>query len=210
MAYSHSRLRNTLAVARMVLGLLFVVGGLHKIGSLEFARLEFPQFLRQAVGGAAVGFYGDFLAGVVWTHSSEFAVLIALTELFIGVGLLLGLAVRPVSLVGMLYTAHLMLATWMAPGVDQPLWRYLDNESGLIMMFALFVLLGVGHAGENWGVGSLYHGHRRRKWEEAESQSEPEPVDASPLETALADAQATLPPVWRAGALRNYRSDTEL
>jgi uncharacterized membrane protein YphA (DoxX/SURF4 family) len=209
MAYSHSRLRNTLAVVRIVMGALFLFSGAHKIWSLDFARMEFPKFLRAAIDGAGIAFYADFLSSVVWPHYSEFAVLIALIELFIAVGLLLGLAVRPVSLVGMLYTAHLILATWMAPGLDQPLWRYLENETSLIMMFSLFVILGVGHAGENWGVGSLYHGRRRRKWEEVEPDLEADPARESGLKMSDFEREPALPPVWRTRSLRNYRTEID-
>jgi uncharacterized membrane protein YphA (DoxX/SURF4 family) len=110
MAYSHSRLRNTLALIRVLTGLMLLVAGAHKISSLEFAQIEFPALLRQASNGAAVGFYADFLDSVVRQHTGGWAVLIGLTELFIGVGLLLGLAVRPVSLVGIFYTVNFMLA----------------------------------------------------------------------------------------------------
>ena len=103
--------------------------------------------------------------------------LIGLTELFIGVGLVLGLAVRPISVVGMTYMLNLMLATWMAPGSNAGLWQYLDNEFKLIAMCFLFLLFGVGHAGECLGLCALYHRHRHVKWAEVEaSQGEPEDV----------------------------------
>lgn len=179
MAYSHSRLRNTLALIRVLTGLMLLVAGAHKISSLEFAQIEFPALLRQASNGAAVGFYADFLDSVVRQHTGGWAVLIGLTELFIGVGLLLGLAVRPVSLVGIFYTVNFMLATCMAPGWNEPLWRYVENQSKLIMMFFLFLLFGIGHAGENWGVGSLYHHRRRHKWEEFEQGEDKAPPGTS-------------------------------
>jgi hypothetical protein len=27
------------------------------------------------------------------------------------------------------------------------------------------LILGIGHAGENWGLGTLYHGRRSERWE---------------------------------------------
>ncbi len=178
MAYSHLRLRNVLALVRMLSGCLFLFTGAHKIWSWEFAGIEFPKFMWNAVHGTAVGFYGNFLNSFVWNYPSRYAVLVALTELCIGVGLLLGLAVRPVSLLGMIYVANLMLATWMAPGPDQPIWRYLDNETKLIALFFLFLLFGIGHAGENWGLGALYHRRRHRLWEAAVPEPRPFPSQA--------------------------------
>ncbi|MBZ5567659.1 MAG: DoxX family protein [Acidobacteriia bacterium] len=172
MAYSHSRLHRTLALVRILTGVLFLFLGAHKISSWEFAKVEFPQFVWDATHGAAVGFYATFLNNAFESHPSGMAFLIGLTELFIGVGLVLGLAVRPISVLGMVYMLNLILATWMAPGSNVDLWRYLDNESKLITMFFLFLLFGIGHAGESFGLGALYHRRRRLKWAAAEAGQE--------------------------------------
>ncbi len=165
MAYSHSRLRNTLAFVRVVTGVLFLVGGGLKISSWDFARNEFPQFVWDAIRGTAVGFYGEFLTSVAVQHLSRAAAVVAFTELTIGVGLLLGLAVRPVSLLGMFYSVNLMLATWNLPPGTGLNARYMDNLIKLILMLFMFLVFAIGHAGENWGLGSLYHRRRRARWE---------------------------------------------
>lgn len=172
MAYSHSRLRKTLAVVRVLTGVLFLFAAAHKISSWEFAKIEFPQFVSEAARGAAVGFYGDFLSSVAGQHLTGFAALAAMIEFFIGVGLVLGLVVRPISILGAVYMVHLMLATWNVPGPNEPMWRYLDNGGKLLALLFLFVLFGFGHAGENWGLGSLYHHRRHRKWEHQEPEGE--------------------------------------
>ena len=172
MSYSHARLRKTLAVIRVLTGVLFLFAAAHKISSLEFARIEFPQFVSEAAHGAAVGFYGDFLSSVAGQHLAGYAALVAFIELFIGIGLVLGLAIRPISVLGSLYMINLMLATWYVPGPNEPMWRYLDNGCKLIALLFLFVLFGSGHAGENWGLGSLYHRRRHRKWEHGEPDGE--------------------------------------
>ena len=172
MAYSHSRLRKSLAVVRVLTGVLFLFAAAHKISSWEFAKIEFPQFVWEADHGAAVGFYGDFLGSVAGQHLAGYAALVAFIELFIGVGLTLGLAVRPISILGSVYMVHLMLATWNVPGPNEPMWRYLDHGGKLIALLFLFVLFGFGHAGENLGLGSLYHHHRHHKWEHPEPDGE--------------------------------------
>jgi uncharacterized membrane protein YphA (DoxX/SURF4 family) len=172
MAYSHSRLRKTLAVVCLLTGVLFLFAAAHKISSWEFAKIEFPQFISEAARGAAVGFYGDFLGSVAGQHLAGSAALAAFIELFIGAGLVLGLAVRPISILGSVYMVHLILATWNVPGPNEPMWRYLDNAGKLIALLFLFVLFGLGHAGENLGLGSLYHYHRHRKWEHPEPDGE--------------------------------------
>jgi uncharacterized membrane protein YphA (DoxX/SURF4 family) len=157
MSYSNSRLRKTLAVVRVLTGVLFLFAAAHKISSWEFARIEFPQFVSDAAHGAGVGFYGEFLGSVAGQHLAGSAALFAFVELFIGVGLTLGLAIRPVSILGSVYMVHLMLATWNVPGPNQPMWSYLDNAGKLIALLFLFMLFGFGHAGEILGLGSLYH-----------------------------------------------------
>lgn len=82
MAYSHSRLRKTLAVVRVLTGVVFLFAAAHKISSWEFAKIEFPQFVSEAAHGAAVGFYGDFLSSVAGQHLAGFAALAAFIELF--------------------------------------------------------------------------------------------------------------------------------
>ncbi len=167
MAYSHARLRKTLALVRIITGVIFVVFGTYKISSMEFARVRFPQFLYDVSHGAAVSVYGSVLNSLgFWLNPGKYALLVGFTELFIGIGLLLGLVVRPIALLGMMYAVNLMLATWMAPGPDQPLWRYLDGQMRHIALFLLFLLFGMGHAGETWGLGALYHRRRLREEEE--------------------------------------------
>ena len=172
MAYSHSRLRKTLAVVRVLTGVLFLLAAAHKISSWEFAKIEFPHFVWEAAHGAAVGFYGDFLGSLAVQLLASYAAVVAFVELFIGIGLVLGLAVRPISILGSVYMVHLMLATWNVPGPNGPMWRYLDNGGKLLPLLFLFVLFGFGHAGENLGLGSLYHHHRHRKWEHGEPEGE--------------------------------------
>ena len=148
--YSHVRLRKTLALARILTGAIFLIFGSSKISSLDFARERFPQLLWDITHGGAIGFYGNFLNSFMWENPGKYAVMLGFLELFIGIGLLLGLAVRPMAVLGVIYSVNLMLATWMMPGPNQPLWRYLEGELPFIVLLLLFLLFGVGHAGEIW------------------------------------------------------------
>lgn len=195
MAYSHVRLRKTLALVRMVTGAIFLLLGSYKISSMEFARVGFPQFLWEATHGGAVGFYGSLLETLA-QNSSKYAVLVGFVELFIGIGLLLGLVVRPIALLGMAYMVNLMLATWFMPGPDQPFCRYLSGQMSHISLFLLFLLLGIGRAGENWGLGSLYHHRRHLRWEQNEPLPPPHDLDrAFEGEAFPDDDNQGLPPV---------------
>jgi uncharacterized membrane protein YphA (DoxX/SURF4 family) len=166
MAYSQQRLERTLAAVRIATGLVFLVTGEYKISSIAYARGGFRDFLEAAQYGGAIQFYRLHLIPRMWDHPGFFATLTGFTEMTLGVGLLLGLAVRPVSLLGMAYMAHLTLATWWQPAQDALLWQHLSVQLPHIFAFFLFLLLGVGHAGELWGLGALYH--RRARVREGE------------------------------------------
>src|SRR5437899_8046471 len=148
--YTHVRLRNTLAIVRILTGMLFFDIGWHKISSLDFARIDFPAFLFYAIQGSAVDFYGSFLARYVLPNSSKVAVGIGFVEVAIGVGLVLGLAVRPMCLLGMICMANWTLATWYQPGPAETFWHFPDEQLRYVVPFFLFLLVGIGHAGENW------------------------------------------------------------
>ncbi len=165
MAYTHARLRNTLAIVRIGTGLLFLDLGWYKVNSIEFARVDFIQFLADAVTGGAPAWYATFLRTVVFPQPTKWAVAIGFLELALGVGLVLGLAIRVMSLAGMVYTANMAIATWHQAAANEPLWHFPDEQLRYILPFFILLLLGIGHAGENWGLGALYHKHRHKRWE---------------------------------------------
>ena len=165
MAYTHSRLRKTLALVRIGVGLLLIHSGFYKVSSIEFARVDFVDFLYNCISVTAVDFYGNFLSKYVMPNATKVAVGIGFFELFLGISLVLGVLTRPVCLLGMLYQVSFVLATWWQPGPGEPLWHYPDEQLRYVFPFFVFLILGIGHAGENWGLGSLYHGRRHERWE---------------------------------------------
>jgi len=165
MAYTHSRLRKTLALVRIGVGLLFLHSGFYKVSSITFARADFPSFLSDSTSSTAVDFYAKFLTAWVLPYSTKIAVGLGFFELFLGISLVLGLLIRPVCVLAMLYQVNFILATWWQPGPGEPLWHYPDEQLRYVFPFFIFLILGIGHAGENWGLGSLYHGRRHERWE---------------------------------------------
>ena len=160
MAFSQQRLAKALAVTRIVVGILFLILGQHKIASIDYARGPFQEQMVASIGGEAVGFYRSFLIHFVEQNPGRVAVMLGFGELFIGVGLVLGLAVRPISVLGMFYMLNLMLASWRHAGPEASFLRHFSDQTPQICLFLLFLLMGLGHAGETWGLGKLYHAHR--------------------------------------------------
>jgi uncharacterized membrane protein YphA (DoxX/SURF4 family) len=165
MAYSHSRVRKTLAIVRVLTGGVFVSVGAYKVSSLEFARKLFPDLLDVGINGGAVSWVRPILEWIVSYGPARIGIMIGFVELFIGIAMVLGLAVRPAALVGMLYSAGLFLATWNQSASTSSMLQSADHQFRNVFPLLVFLLLGIGHAGETWGVGALYHHHRSRAWE---------------------------------------------
>lgn len=162
MAFSQQRLAKALAATRIVVGILFLVLGQSKVASIDYARGPFQQQLVASLEGEAVGFYRSFLVTFVEPNPGRVAVMLGFGELFIGVGLVLGLAVRPISVLGMFYMLNLVLASWRHGGSELSFLRHFANEGPQVCVFLLFLLMGLGHAGETWGLGALYHQHAEK------------------------------------------------
>jgi uncharacterized membrane protein YphA (DoxX/SURF4 family) len=188
MAYSHSRLRKTLALVRMLTGAVFVFVGMFKVSSLEFARVFFPQFLEDGIQGAAVSWVRPILEWIVSFSAGRVGVRIGFLELFIGIALLLGLAVRPAALLGMMYSLGLFFATWNQAPQTPSMLQSAEHQFRNLFPFLVFLLLGVGHAGETWGLGSVYHHHRARIWAHGNV--------AAPAEVATVEAESEDVPVF--------------
>jgi hypothetical protein len=83
-----------------------------------------------------------------------------MVQLFLGLALLLGIATRPASVVGMVYMANRIVLSWRPEVPNPTLWHYLDAHLLHIALFSLFLIFAVEHAGETWGLGAFYHSHR--------------------------------------------------
>jgi len=120
--------------------------------SPEFTHGGFQQYLQSYAQGSAVGIYQPILADLVLPNAVFFGYLIGAVELSIGICLLLGLAVRAVSVVGGLHMISLTLATWWGPGHGVPVWRYFGAELDHLSLLFLFIIFFVSDAGKEWGL----------------------------------------------------------
>jgi uncharacterized membrane protein YphA (DoxX/SURF4 family) len=194
MAYSHSRLRKTLALVRIATGIALLYAGGYKVSSLEFARSVFPDYLDAGLRGGAADWVQPILAWMLHFGPGRIAVTMGFVELFIGVSLVLGLVVRPACALGMVYMGFLWLSAWnQVPGSVAVLRSGAFDFRNLFPLL-LFLTLGIGHAGETWGLGALYHRHRARtlalEKERAPLEVVPEREPASFEEVAEAEARA--------------------
>jgi uncharacterized membrane protein YphA (DoxX/SURF4 family) len=158
MPKNSTALFKTLAVVRIATSGFFLLFGQYKVFGHEFVHGGFQQYLQSFAEGSAVGFYQPFLADLVLPHAAFFGYVVGAVEMFIGICLLLGIWVRPASVLGALHMLSLTLATWWAPGHGVPVWRYFGAELDHLPLLFLLIIFFVADAGQQWGLD----GRRRR------------------------------------------------
>jgi uncharacterized membrane protein YphA (DoxX/SURF4 family) len=149
-AKSSSASSTAMAVARIVIGVMFIMFAQYKLLHRDFAHGGYEKYVRGWVQESSVGFYKPFLRATLrYPVASGYAVGVA--EMLIGISMVLGFAVRPFSLIGALFMLNLTLATWVLPP-GTPAWRYLGEQLGNIPLMLLFVIFFVHGAGSTWGM----------------------------------------------------------
>jgi uncharacterized membrane protein YphA (DoxX/SURF4 family) len=158
-----SAVRKTIALVRILTSFFFLFFGQYKVFGWEFAHGGFAKYLGGYIGGEAVSCYRPLLERVVLPHATFFGYAVDVAELFVGISLLLGIFVRPASVVGALHMLSLTLATFWSPGHNVPTWRYFGYQLDHIPMLFLFVIFFAARAGETWGLdGRLGRSSRER------------------------------------------------
>jgi len=160
MKYSEKRLRRALALVRITVGLVYVCYGYEKLFDPVFFDYGFMQRLSYWQTSVAPGY--AWVWQMLAAHPSRWAVFFGTVEMFLGVALLFGLATRLACLVGMLYMLHFSGLSWYPDDTPFFFWRFLELHLGQIALFAVFLLMGLGHAGDIWGLGAIYHRVRVR------------------------------------------------
>ena len=138
--------RNTraLSVLRIGVGVLFLFFGEYKVFGTQFTLGGgFEGWIdRFLAGGAAYPFMAPVLRDFVLPHKTAIAFLVAYGELAIGLGLVLGMLVRPASVAGLVYMLALLFSSNYPGGHAAP-WQYFGaalNHLVLAMCFAAFAL----------------------------------------------------------------------
>lgn len=147
-----SALSRTIAGVRIATSVFFLLFGEYKVAGPGFAHGGFQTYLQDYIANTAVSFYRPVLAQVFLPHLVFFGYLVGVVELFIGISLLIGLWVRPASVLGILFLLNMLLATWWGPGHGVPVWRYFGNELEHLPLLLLFIIFFAADAGRVWGL----------------------------------------------------------
>lgn len=147
-----SAVSKTVAVVRIATSVFFILFGEYKIAGHGFAHGGFQNYLQDYIANSAVSFYRPVLAQVILPHAIFFGYVVGAVELLIGVSLLIGLWVRPASILAILFLVNMVLATWWAPGHGVAVWRYFGNELEHLPLLLLFIIFFAADAGRVWGL----------------------------------------------------------
>ncbi len=141
-----------IAGVRIATSVFFLLFGEYKLAGPGFAHGGFQGYLHQYITNDAVSFYRPLLSGIILPHAVFFGYLVGAIEMFVGVCLLLGLWVRPASVLGIFFLLNLTLAAWWDPGHGVPLWRYFGSRLDTIPLLLLLIIFYATDAGKVWGL----------------------------------------------------------
>jgi thiosulfate dehydrogenase (quinone) large subunit len=153
-----------LAVLRIGVGAFFLVFGEYKVFGTQFTLGGGFQFwINKFLEGGVYPFMEPVLRRFVLPHATPIALAVAYGEFCVGLGLVLGILVRPAS-VGGLALMLVMLFSSDYPGAHAPFWQYFGaslSHSIFALCFAAFL---IGRSDEAWSV---------RKWRASAKKSPP-------------------------------------
>jgi uncharacterized membrane protein YphA (DoxX/SURF4 family) len=123
---------------RLYVGAAFLSAASNKVGSANWSH--WPEWMAGVVTGRlpdVTPLYRPFLTAVVAPHVTFFAPFVALTEIAVGVALLLGGATRLAAAVGILLTANYFLLDGVTV-VD------VSNDAAFLVGLAILVVTAAG------------------------------------------------------------------
>jgi uncharacterized membrane protein YphA (DoxX/SURF4 family) len=140
----------TMAVARIVVGIMFLFFAQYKLMGREFAHGGYEHTVSGYEQVTAVGIYKPFLRATL-RHPVASGYAVGVAEMLIGLSMVLGFWVRPFAVAGALFMFNLLLSTWVLPH-GSPAWKYFGNELDNIGFLLLFVLFFAHNAGQTLGL----------------------------------------------------------
>ena len=147
-----NRNERALAFLRIGVGIFFLIFGEYKVFGRQFTLGGgFQMWINRFLEGGVYPFMAPVLRGFVLPHATLIAFAVAYGEFCIGLGLVLGVLVRPASVGGLaLMLAMLFSADY--PGAHAAFWQYFGaslDHSIFALCFAAFL---IGRADEVWSV----------------------------------------------------------
>lgn len=147
--------RKTLALCRVILGVMFLLFAQYKLASPAFAHGGIQKYLQEFIDHSAYPFFKPVLQDWVLPHATFYGYIVGVLELLIGLSLIFGAAVGLASMAGFVYM--MVLAFSSGYQADWPLWRYFGANLDHLCPALLFWIFLATHAGRNWGLDAFLH-----------------------------------------------------
>jgi uncharacterized membrane protein YphA (DoxX/SURF4 family) len=154
MALTQPENRNARALAflRIGVGVFFLIFGEYKVLGTQFTLGGgFPGWINRFLESGVYPFMAPVLRGFVLPHATLVAFAVAYGEFCIGLGLVLGILVRPASVGGLaLMLAMIFSADY--PGTHAAFWQYFGASLDHSIFALCFVAFLIGRADGVWSV----------------------------------------------------------
>jgi uncharacterized membrane protein YphA (DoxX/SURF4 family) len=133
-----------LAIVRLTIGSMFVWVFFENLGKGLYTTAGYANLINYYIKASHSPAAWKAIMGLAASHAAMAAPLQAMTEISLGILLVVGLLTRPVGVVAFLYLSSLWISEWGTSWI----WELLVPMLGSLA-------LAVGRAGRTWGVDTL-------------------------------------------------------
>jgi uncharacterized membrane protein YphA (DoxX/SURF4 family) len=133
-----------LAIVRLTIGSMFVWVFFENLGKGLYTTAGYANLINYYIKASHSPAAWKAIMGLAASHAAMAAPLQAMTEISLGILLVVGLLTRPVGVVAFLYLSSLWISEWGTSWI----WELLVPMLGSLA-------LAVGRAGRTWGIDTL-------------------------------------------------------
>jgi uncharacterized membrane protein YphA (DoxX/SURF4 family) len=135
---------NGLAVVRLIIGAMFVSTFFENLGKGLYTPRGYANLINYYITSGHSPAVWKSVMALAASHAAMAAPMQAITEISLGILLLIGLLTRPVAFVAFLFLGSLWVSEWGTAWI----WE-------LLVPVGAALALAVGRAGRTWGVDAL-------------------------------------------------------
>jgi uncharacterized membrane protein YphA (DoxX/SURF4 family) len=141
---NHSPAANGLAIVRLTIGAMFVWVFFENLGKGLYTTAGYTNLINYYLKASHAPAAWKAIMGLAASHAALAAPLQAMTEISLGILLVIGLLTRPAALVAFLFLGSLWISEWGTSWI----WE-------LLVPVLASLGLAVGRAGRAWGVDAM-------------------------------------------------------
>jgi len=135
---------NGLAVVRLIIGAMFVSVFFENLGKGLYTAAGYEGLIRHYIAASHSPAIWKAVMGLAASHAAMAAPMQGLTEISLGILLIIGLFTRPAAFIAFLFLGSLWVSEWGTAWI----WE-------LLVPVVASLGLAVGRAGRAWGVDAL-------------------------------------------------------